>query len=332
MKLINITSIAGLMIISTQTFSGVIENSQIMPPPGPYQSIMNNTPPAFVPYGSNQPAINPHQQNQMPQTFNHFPADTRSMIRPAMQTPEWVVNEQKAVQKNIEKMLKENAERNKENEKRYTEYLKKSEAMSAQRQKDNKQWLEDNNKQMKQAWQNMLDQYAKQQKQQISQAQNMPDWMKKRMLQQHEQQLAMMNANPPVAMNNMQRPMHAAPQYQQNARPPMGQPMFNPNRSDARRFTAPPAGQQNFMRPPVQQIYPQRPMMNPNNRMQMMPPGMPSAAPNAMPQSMPQRTQQGMPQRMHQGMPNGQPFNRQTYRGQPMNGPAPYPQPYNNYR
>ena len=251
MKLIKLASLSGLMFLSAPVFSGVINNSQIMPPPGPYQSIMNNTPPAFVPYGSKQAQANPHNQNIMPQTFNHFPADTRSMIRPAIQPPEWVINKQQAVKENIENMLKENTERYKENQMRYAEHLKAAEANAKKREKENRKWIEENNKQMKQAWQNMLDQYAKNQQQQISNAKNIPEWMKARMLKQHQQQVSMMNANPPMAMYNPQRPMAAPPQMQRNFNSPA--PGANPN----------------FMRPQMQAAMP--PNMRPTQMRQPQP-------------------------------------------------------------
>jgi len=299
MKLIKLTSLTGLMIISVPVLSGVIDNSQIMPPPGPYQSIMNNTPPAFVPYGSKQAQANPHNQNVVPQAFNHFPADTRSMVRPSIQPPEWVLNQQKAVKESIENMLKENTERYKQNQMQYDEYIKKSEASAEQREKDNRKWIEENNKQMKQTWKNMLDQYAKNQKQQILDAKNLPEWMKDRMLKQHEQQVAMMNSNPPMAMHNNQRQMATPPQMQRNFNQPA------------------PAANQNYMRPQMRPDM--QPNMQPNmNQAQMFRPQQVPMPANRMqpPMQPPARSF------MQPSVQQGQPFMRQ-----------PYPvAPYNNYR
>ncbi len=271
MKLLKLTTLTGAMLISTQVFSGVIENSQIMPPPGPYQSIMNNTPPAFVPYGSKQAQANPYNQRQTIQPYNHFPADTRAITRPANQLPEWVINQQQATKESIQKMLEENTQRLKDNEKRHNDFLKKSQELSAQRAKDNQKWTEENNKRLKQTWNRMLDQYSKNQKQQILQAENMPEWMKERMLKQHEQQLAMMTSNPPMPMNNMQQQ-----NFNSNARQ-----NFNPARNAMGRFNQPaPMVKQNFNHPQQQpnmrhmQQFPQAQMRPPVNRGQMQRPPM----------------------------------------------------------
>ena len=61
MKVTNkILYITGLLM-SPQLSAATVENNQIMPPPGPYKSIMSNTPPVFVPYGSQQAQANPYQ-------------------------------------------------------------------------------------------------------------------------------------------------------------------------------------------------------------------------------------------------------------------------------
>jgi len=112
---------------------------------------------------------------------------------------------------------------------------------------------------MRQAWQSMLDQYAKNQQQQILNAKNLPEWVKARMLKQHEQQISMMNSNPPMVIPNNQRAI-AAPQMQ-------------------RTFNQPAPGvNQHFMRPQMQpgmrpnvqpvQNYPPQQMPAPANRMQ----------------------------------------------------------------
>jgi len=224
MKLLNIASLTSLMLISTQVSSEVTENSQIMPPPGPYQSIMNNTPPVFVPYGSRQARTNPHYQNIAPQAFNQYPADTQKAYAPSIQTPEWVLNRQQETRDNIEKMLKEHKKIDEER----------------------KKWIEENNKQMQATWENMLKEYSKIQKQQIKQAENMPDWVKENMLKQHDQQVAMMKFKPPVNEDKrslMQSPVNSQNKNQYNNfrpsqqaqgmtnRPVFNQPMMPPRMS-----------------------------------------------------------------------------------------------------
>lgn len=321
MKLIKLTAVSGLMVISSQVFCGVVDNSQIMPPPGPYQSIMSNTPPAFVPYGSLPQKSNPNNKNLMPQAFNHFPADTRAMMRPAVQPPEWVINQQKAVKENIEKMLKENTELFEKNQKQYEEYIKKSEERAEKYAQENTKRIEENNKKMKEAWKNMLDQYAKNQKQQIQDAKNIPEWLKERMLKQHEYQVSMMNANPPMNMNIGERPMVQMPRmprnnYQQN---------FNRNQQQQGGYKPNPAGAINnpgFMQHPVQpgmRGYPQHPpqaqIKAPSNNMQFRRPLMPE-------------------QRFNGQVMRGQPYRGQPFMGQPYPvAPGMYPvAPYNQYR
>jgi len=206
MKLLNIASLTSLILLNQPLFADVIENSQIMPPPGPYKSIMNNTPPAFVPYGSRQAQANPHYQNNAPQTFNQYPVEKQKAYAPSMQAPEWVLSRQQETRENIAKMLKENKKRDEER----------------------KKWIEENNKQMQLTWENMLKEYSATQKQQIKQAENMPDWMKDRMLQQHEQQVAMMKNKPQMNMGSrsgMQAPVNN--QYNNLSRPQQTQDMIN---------------------------------------------------------------------------------------------------------
>ncbi len=209
MKLIKLISLTSLLMTSAVSYAGMIDSSQMMPPPGPYQSMMNNA-------ASNSQA--PASQNKMPQVYQHNSANNQYMAR---QTPDWAIKQQQMAKENYEKMNKKNAERYRDNENQYAEYLKKSEKLAAQREENRKKWIEQNNKQMMQAWKNMLDQYTKNQQQQIQAAKNMPEWMKERMLKQHEQQLAMMNDNPPMQMPVQPR-MQAMPNYSQQ---PMMQPM-----------------------------------------------------------------------------------------------------------
>ncbi len=206
MKVINLTSLAGLMLINLQLNAGVIENNQIMPPPGPYQSIMGSAPPAFVPYGSQQAKTNPYQQNQVPPMFSQFPENTQTQYRPPVSAPEWVLNRQQENRDRIEKMLTENEKMNRENEKRYQEYLKKAELQAEKRDRDYRQWVEENNRQLKKHWEIMINQFSEKQKQAIEQARNLPEWLKQRMLKQHEQQLAMINMQSPVNSGFTQRP------------------------------------------------------------------------------------------------------------------------------
>lgn len=212
MKTTRILLITGVMLVGTQLNAAAVENDQIMPPPGPYKSIMSNTPPAFVPYGSRQAQINPYQQNQVSPVFNRFPANNQVLQNPANQVPEWVLNKQQENKDRIEKMLQENEVKNKENEKRFTEYLEKAEALAKKRNEESKKWVSENNKKMKEYWQSQLDKFAKNQKLQIEKAKDLPDWIKSEMLEQQERQLAVMKDNPPMPMamhnagqNSMQR-------------------------------------------------------------------------------------------------------------------------------
>ena len=252
-------------LMSPQLIAATVENNQIMPPPGPYKSIMNNTPPVFVPYGSQQAHANPYQYGSSSQAFNRFPVQNQALQKPAKQPPEWVLSKQQENKEQIEKMLKENELRNKENEKRFTEYLKEAEELSIKRNEESKKWVAENNKKMKEFWQSELDKFAKKQKKQIEKAKDLPEWVRKEMLEQQEKQLAIMKNNPPIPMrnsmqnrsqsinrfNNMQQmpPVNPIPQVNQNPqanqmqgnnrfipsqptqqRPIMNQPYtFNPN-------------------------------------------------------------------------------------------------------
>lgn len=204
MKITRILLITGVMSVGTQ-LNAAVENDQIMPPPGPYKSIMSNTPPAFVPYGSQQAQINPYQQNQSSQAFNRFPANNQPSQNSANQMPEWALSKHQENKERIEKMLQENEVKNKENEKRFTEYLEKAEALAKKRNEESKKWVSENNRKMKEYWKSQLDKFAKNQKLQIEKAKDLPDWMKNKMLEQHEKQLAVMKENPPMPM---QMPIH----------------------------------------------------------------------------------------------------------------------------
>jgi len=322
MKTLKLTSsaslIASLMLVSTQQIAGVVENSQIMPPPGPYKSIMNNMPPAFVPYGSKQAQVNPLQQRQLQQPYNNFPADTHALYQPATQAPEWVLTQQKQTRDNIEKMLKENEKRNMENEKRYAEYLNKSEELAAQREIRNRKWLEENNKQMKKTWKNMLDEYSKYQKQQIMKAENIPQWVKDRMLKEHENQLSMMNSNPPMAMNNMRNQINVPMNRNTNMNPAninlqnpnFSAHTFRPDMPQPGQFNAPPlhTDQRNLNPQQMRQATGINPNINHNYN--------PNYNPNY---------NQGspVPQNYRQNRP-------QQYMSQPYMG-RDFPAPYNNY-
>lgn len=314
MKVMNLTSLTGLMLISLQLNAGVVENNQIMPPPGPYQSVMGGAPPAFVPYGSQQAKTNPHQQNQMSQVFSQFPENTQIGPRPPVSPPEWVLNRQQENKDRIEKILKENEKMNRENEKRYKEYLKKAELQAENRDKSYRQWVEKNNRQLKKHWEMMLNQFSEKQKQAIEQAQNLPEWLKQRMLKQHEQQLAMMS---------MQSPVNNAPGNNGfNQMPPAPPAHGIPSN---RGFSAMNQKQMSFnMRGQ------NSPSMNPGfNRPFFVQPPMP-------PQGPPQGQPQGTPQRQ----PGSRMFNP-GYAPHPGSGSAPtparsfngqrYPDPYNPY-
>ena len=205
MKVTKILSIAGVMLMSNQLNAAAVENNQIMPPPGPYKSIMTNTPPAFVPYGSQQAQINPYQQSQASQAFNRFPANNQPLHKPAKQMPEWVISKQQENKDRIEKMLQENEVKNKENEKRFKAYLEKAEALAKKRNEESKKWVSENNIKMKEYWQSELDKVAKNQKLQIEKAKDLPDWVKKNMLEQQQKQLAVMRENPPMPMQNFEQ-------------------------------------------------------------------------------------------------------------------------------
>jgi len=282
MRAINLTSLAGLMLVSLQQNAGVIENNQIMPPPGPYQSIMGSAPPAFVPYGSQQAKTNPYQQNQMPQIFSQFPANAQAVHRPAISPPEWVLNRQQENKDRMEEMLKQSEKINRENEKRYVEYLKKADLQAEKRDSEYRKWVAENNRQLKKHWQTMIEQFSEKQKRDIQQAQNLPEWIKKRMLKQHEQQLAMMNMQPP-AYNGFSRipptpPVQATPwnrgfpamdrKQMNSGAPRQNSPQMNPG------FNRPP-----FVQPPMQQRMqpPMQPPMQPGqkafNRGYAAPPG-----------------------------------------------------------
>jgi len=262
MKITRILLITGVMLVSTQLNATVVENDQIMPPPGPYKSIMSNTPPAFVPYGSQQAQINPYQQSQATQAFNRFPVNNQPSHKPANQMPEWVLSKQQENKDKIEKMLQENEAKNKENEKRFKEYLVKAEALAKKRNEESKKWVSENNKKMKEYWQSQLDKFAKNQKLQIEKAKDLPDWMKNKMLEQQQQQLAVMKENPPMPM---QMPM-------QNSRQNSGQNSMQHNQSSTGGFNnmqqSPPVNQMSsnrqFMQPQVLQprVMQQQPMMN----------------------------------------------------------------------
>ncbi|MCW8934214.1 MAG: hypothetical protein OQK98_05770 [Gammaproteobacteria bacterium] len=306
MKVTRILSITGVMLMSTQLNAAVVENNQIMPPPGPYKSIMSNTPPAFVPYGSQQAQNNPYQQNQASQAFNRFPANNQPLHKPAEQLPEWVVSKQQENKARIEKMLEENAARNKENEKRFTEYLEKAEALAKKRNEENKKWVAENNKKMKEFWQSELDKFAKNQKLQIEKAKDLPDWVKKNMLERQQKQLAVMKENPPMPMqmpsqnsrqnlrqnsmqrnppsmnefNNMQQspPAHQMPSSMQFRQPPlmqqhqqqqpgMNQPFNSGQQNMPRQFM-----QQPRQAPPMQQQYRSQPFYNTPENRQFVPP------------------------------------------------------------
>lgn len=253
MKLIKLVSLTGLVLTSSQLIAGENDNSQVMPPPGPYHSIVNNVPTDSMHQSRQQsPQVNPYN-NSMPHGLN---AENKPMPATA-QVPEWVLKQQQMAKDDIEKMLKENTKRYNENEKKYAEYLKKYQELTEKRENERQQWMADNNKKMMQSWKEMLEQYTKNQKKQIEAAENMPEWMKQQMLKQHEQQLSMMNANPPINMNNMQnrrqtmpngRAMQAFPQSQMN-------PMMN------RMDMSYPMMQQ----APQRQFYMGQPVMTPYN-------------------------------------------------------------------
>ena len=201
MKFNKILYISGLLMC-TPLIATTVENNQIMPPPGPYKSIMNNTPPVFIPYGSQQAPANPYKHGASTQAFNRFPVQNQTLQKPAIQAPEWVLSKQQENKEKIEKMLKENEIRNKENEKRFREHLKKAEELSIKRNEESKKWIAENNKKMKEFWQSELDKFAKNQKLQIEKAKDLPEWVRKDMLQQQQKQLAVMKNNPPLPMNN----------------------------------------------------------------------------------------------------------------------------------
>ncbi|MCW9047584.1 MAG: hypothetical protein OQK46_05840 [Gammaproteobacteria bacterium] len=274
MKVTKILSITGVMLMSAQLNAAVVENNQIMPPPGPYKSIMSNTPPAFVPYGSQQAQNNPYQQNHASQAFNRFPANNQPLYQPAEQLPEWVKSKQQENKARIEKMLEENAARNKENEKRFTEYLEKAEALAKKRNEENKKWLAENNKKMKQFWQSELDKFAKNQKLQIEKAKDLPDWVKKNMLERQQKQLAVMKENPPMPMqdsmqhnpvstngfNNRQQlpPVNQMPSNMQFRQPPLMQQQQHqqqPSQQQPGMNQPFNSGQQNMPRQFMQQPY-----------------------------------------------------------------------------
>jgi len=211
MKLIKLVSLTGLVLTSSQLIAETIDNSQIMPPPGPYHSVVSNNAPTKIMSQAEQSAQMNSANSQMPQGCHGFHGSNQSMPDSTMHVPEWVLKQQQAVQNDIEKMLKENTKRYNENQKNYNEYLTEYKKLADKRENERRQWVDENNKKMMQSWKEMLDQYAKNQKQQIESAENMPEWMKQQMLKQHQQQLAMMNANPPVSMNTLQQPQQAVP-------------------------------------------------------------------------------------------------------------------------
>ena len=237
MKTSKILSVTGLMLFSAQLYATVVENNQILPPPGPYKSIMSNTPPAFVPQGSQQAQRSPFQQNRMPQAFSRFPANNNPPVQaPAyQQQPEWLLSKQEENKEKIEAMLKENEQRNKENEKRFLEYLKKAESLASSRDEESKKWIEENNKKLKQYWQAELEKVSEMQRKQIEQAKNLPDWIKQKMLEQQKNQLTMMKNNPPNPGFNHRRQQSGFRQPSQNN--------FAP-------------GQMQYRRAPVQQMQP----------------------------------------------------------------------------
>jgi len=237
MKTSKILSVTSLMLMSTQLFSAAVENDQIMPPPGPYKSIMSNTPPAFVPQGSQQAQPGPFQHNRMPQAFSRFPGNVSPPVQTPgyTQQPEWLLSKQEENKEKIEAMLKENEQRNKENEKRFVEYLKKAETLAASRSEESKKWIEKNNVKLKQYWQAELQKFSQMQRKQIEQAKDLPDWIKQKMLEQQKNQLAMMKNNPPNP--------DFRPQQQQSGFRPPSQNNFAP-------------GQMQYRRAPVQQMQP----------------------------------------------------------------------------
>jgi len=303
MKFNKILYISGLMI-STQLIAATVENNQIMPPPGPYKSIMNNTPPAFVPYGSQQAQANPYQQGRTAQAFNRFPVTNQTFHKPANQPPEWVLNKQQENKEKIEKMLKENEEKNKENEKRFTEYLEKAEALSIKRNEESKKWMAENNKKMKEYWQSELDKFAKNQKLQIEKAKDLPEWVRKDMLEQQQRQLAVMKNNPPMPMqNSMQRGSQTTNGFNNMRQMPINN-----------RFQQGPVMQQ---RPVMNQDYSVKPNMNrPFVQQPGQAPVMPQQrtqsfynAPNVNRQFAPVPRQQSYPGFIN-GQPNVNPYNR----------------------
>ena len=240
----------------------------------------------------------------MSQSFNHYPVNNQALHQTAQQPPAWVLSKQQENKEIIEKMLKENEVRNKENEKRFTEYLEKAKALSIKRNEESKKWVAENNKRMKDYWQSELDKFAKNQKLQIEQAKDLPEWVKKNMLEQQQKQLAVMKENPPLPMQRNSQPTNRFNNMRQ----------VPPNM----RYTQPQVMQQ---RPAMNQAYPDKPNMSSQFVQQ------PAQVP-VMPQ---QRSQP-----LYNAPTNRQfaPAPRQQYypgfiNGQPNTNP--YPQPYNRY-
>lgn len=303
MKTSKILSVTSLMLMSTQLFSAAVENDQIMPPPGPYKSIMSNTPPAFVPQGSQQAQPGPFQHNRMPQAFSRFPGNVNPPLQATgyAQQPEWLLSKQEENREKIQAMLKENEQRNKENEKRFVEYLKKAESLAESRSEESKKWIEKNNIKLKQYWQAELDKFSKMQRKQIEQAKGLPDWIKQKMLAQQKNQLTMMKNNPP-------NPNFSAQQQQQSGFRSPSQINFAP-------------ANMQYRRAPVQQMQPRTyraPQHNNWRQGAMQRPFIPHSYSAPLPSAnqvyKPSFNRQYAPAQVHQPQwqPNTNPYNRYT--------------------
>lgn len=137
----------------------------------------------------------------------------------------------------------------------------------------NKQWIESNNQQMKKYWKESLNKFDKTQKKQIQQVKDMPDWMKERMLKQHEQQITMMNNFPPeinqqARANNMRNNWNNRPVPQQNRYMPVYPNQNAPMQTRPGFNQRPPMGAQ----PVINQQYRSAPGANrPQNTQQFVP-------------------------------------------------------------
>ncbi len=227
MKMVKVISIAGLILVSMQLKATVVESNQIMPPPGPYKSIMSNSPPIFVPFGSRQGKVNPYNYNKsmMLQNFSNFPVNSG-----VLNESEWQGKQQENRDK-IEKMFKDNESRNKENENDFSEYLKKIDALAMQRNEESKKWITENNKKMKKYWQDELSRFSENQKNEIEKIKELPDWIKNRMISQQQKQLEIMKKNSVVAGYGVQG--KAASPYNYTIKQPV---FFNeaPKKSEGR--------------------------------------------------------------------------------------------------